>query len=233
VCGVVHGLYTAGHTRLAGESLLDVDLCTEAVRLARLLRELLPDEAQPEALLALLLLTEARRPARIGPDGKPVMLADQDRSRWDGSAIDEGVRLLAVSLDRTDGQADPYQLQAAIAAQHALAPTASATDWAEIVRLYDLLLSVQPGSTPAVLGRAVAVAEAYGTPAGLAALDALDERAPDPHDHRRTAIRAELLARVGRYTEAVATMRRSLDEPLPDPERAHRLRRIALWESRV
>jgi RNA polymerase sigma-70 factor (ECF subfamily) len=233
VCGVVHGLYTAGHTRLAGESLLDVDLCTEAVRLARLLRELLPDEAQPQALLALLLLTEARRPARIGPDGEPVLLAEQDRSRWDGAAINEGLRLLADSLERTRGQADPYQLQAAIAAQHALAPTASATDWAEIVRLYDLLLSVQPGSTPAALGRAVAVAEAYGTPAGLAALDALDERSPDPHDHRRTAIRAELLARLGHHAEAAAAMRRSLAEPLPAPERAHRLRRIAVWEARA
>ena len=232
VCGVVHGLYTAGHTSLTGESLLDVDLCAEAVRLARLLRELLPAEAQPEALLALLLLTEARRPARIGPGGEPVLLADQDRSRWDAAAIDEGLRPLATSLDRTAGQADPYQLQAAIAAQHALAPTASATDWAEIVRLYDLLLSVQPNSTPAALGRAVAVAEAYGTPAGLAALDALDARAPDPHDHRRTAIRAELLARLGQYAEAVATMRRSLDEPLPDPERVHRLGRITTWEGR-
>ncbi|SEM22861.1 RNA polymerase sigma factor [Streptacidiphilus jiangxiensis] len=231
VCGVLHGLYTAGHTRLDGATLLDVDLCDEAVRLARLLRDLLPGRPGPEALLALLLLTEARRPARIDPDGAPVLLAAQDRGRWDRAAIDEGLHLLATSLERTEGQADPYQLQAAIAAVHALAPTAEATDWPEIVRLYDLLISVQPASTPAALGRAVAVAEAYGAPAGLAALDALDAQAPDPHDHRRTAIRAELLARTGRLAEAAATMRRSLDGPLPDPERAHRLRRVAEWET--
>ncbi|MEZ0067829.1 RNA polymerase sigma-70 factor (ECF subfamily) [Streptacidiphilus sp. MAP12-20] len=230
VCGVVHGLYTAGHTRLTGDALIDVDLCAEALRLARLLRGLLPGEPQPEALLALLLLTEARRPARLGTDGEPVLLADQDRSRWDASAIDEGLRLLAGSLDRTGGQADPYQLQAAIAAQHAIARTAVETDWPEIVRLFDLLMSVQPGNTPAALGRAVAVAEAYGPAAGLAALDTLDARTPDEHDHRRLAIRAELLARTGRFADAAASMRRSLAVPLPEPDRAHRLRRIAAWE---
>ncbi|TDT97952.1 RNA polymerase sigma-70 factor (ECF subfamily) [Streptomyces sp. 846.5] len=226
VCAVVHALYTSGHTRPSGDRLTDVDMCTEAIRLARMLLGLLPDQPQPQALLALLLLTEARRPARTSPGGEVVLLADQDRTRWDQAAIAEGLALLTASLDATRGQADPGQLQAAIAAQHALAATALDTDWAEILRLYDLLLSVQPGNSAAALGRTVALAHAHGPAAGLAALDALP---PTDHDHRRHAIRAELLAQQHRFDEAVEAMRRSLTTTLPDPERAHRLRRIAHW----
>ena len=147
VCGVVHALYTAGHAPLTGEAAVDVDACVEALRLARLLHELLPGEAMPAAVLALLLLTQARRPARVDAAGEVVLLADQDRSRWDAAAIAEGCGLLDASLRRTGGVADPYQLQAAIAAEHARAPSYAATAWAEIVRLYDLLLGVAP--TPA------------------------------------------------------------------------------------
>jgi len=226
VCGVVHALYTSGHTRLSGDRLTDVDLCAEAVRLARLLHRLLPDDPQPMAVLALLLLTEARRPARLDARGEVVLLPDQDRALWDRSAIAEGLGLLSRSLELTDGQADPYQLQAAIAAQHVLAPSATATDWAELVRLYDLLLSVQPGNAAAALGRAVALAEASGPAAGLGALDALPAAA---RDHRWHAVRAELLARQGDFGAARAAMRAALDVPLPAPERAHRLRRLAAW----
>jgi RNA polymerase sigma-70 factor (ECF subfamily) len=224
VCAVIHALYTSGHTRLSGERLLDVDICAEAIRLARLLRQLLPGAPEPAALLALLLLTEARRPARLDSAGEVALLAHQDRRLWDTSAIAEGLALLALSLERTEGIADPYQLQAAMAAQHATAPTAADTDWAEIVRLYDLLLSVQPTNRAAALGRAVAVAEAHGPPAGLAALDTLTGR-----DQRWQAIRAELLARLGRFDEAISAMNRSLAATLPAPERDHRRRRISQW----
>jgi RNA polymerase sigma-70 factor (ECF subfamily) len=224
VCAVVHALYTSGHTRLSGDRLLDIDICAEAIRLARLLRALLPGEPQPAALLALLLLTEARRPARLNADGDVVLLADQDRGLWDAAAITEGLALLAQSLDRTAGIADAYQLQAALAAQHAIALEAAGTDWTEILRLYDLLLSVQPGNGAAALGRAVAAAEAHGPAAGLAALDALPGR-----DHRWHAIRAELLAQLDRIEEAIDAMRQSLDAALPSPEHHHRLRRIAQW----
>ncbi|ADB48909.1 RNA polymerase sigma factor [Conexibacter woesei] len=226
VCGVVHALYTAGHAPLEGEAAVDVDGCTEALRLARLLHDLLPDEAMPAAVLALLLLTDSRRPARVDDAGEVVLLADQDRARWDAAAIAEGCALLDASLRRTGGVADPYQLQAAIAAEHARAPAYAQTDWLEIVRLYDLLLSVAP-SAPAALSRAVAVAEASGTAAALAALDAIE---PSPRWH---AVRAELLACEGRYAEAVAEITTSLTETVTAPERRHRERRRAIWAARV
>jgi RNA polymerase sigma-70 factor (ECF subfamily) len=227
VCAVLHSLYTSGHTRLSGEQLMDVDVCAEAIRLARLLSRLLPSAPEPPGLLALLLLTEARRPARLDAAGEVVLLADQDRTLWDAVKIAEGLALLGQSLERTAGIADPYQLQAAMAAQHAIAATSADTDWAEIVRLYDLLLSVQPANSAASLGRAVAVAEAEGPAAGLAALDVLADR-----DQRWQALQAELLGRLGRFDEAISAMRRSLDATLPVPERDHRMRRIARWSSR-
>jgi len=188
VCGVIHSLYTTGH---AG---YDVDMCAEAIRLAELLHELLPDQPMPTAVLALLLLTDARRPARLDADGV-VTLDRQDRARWDTCAIGRGIDLLNDSLRSTAGQADAYQLQAAIAAEHARATSYAATDWAEILRLYELLVSVAP-SEAADLGHAVAAAEAGGASAGLALLAGL---APGPRTH---AVRAELLARDGRYAEA-------------------------------
>jgi RNA polymerase sigma-70 factor (ECF subfamily) len=224
VCGVVHGLYTSGHAPLGGEEVLDIDMCAEGLRLARLLHGLLPDEAMPTAVLALILLTEARRPARTDAAGEIVLLADQDRSLWDRDLIAEGLRLLDESLRRTDGVADPYQLQAAIAAEHAQAACYADTDWAEIVRLYDLLLTVAP-SAPAALSRAVAVAEQDGAEAGLAALDGL------PAGPRPAAVRSELLARLGRYPEAVAAAEQSLDGEITAPERRYRERRLAEWRS--
>ena len=226
VCAVVYLLYTSGHSEVSGDDLVDVDVCAEAVRLGRLLHELLPDEPMPAAVLALMLLTEGRRAARFDPTGEVIALEDQDRGHWDGAMLAEGTSLLEQSLRRTARIADPYQLQAAVAAQHAHSPSYRATDWAEIVRLYDLLLTVLP--TPAAaLSRAVAVAEARGATAGLAELD------PLARDDRWHAVRGELLARVDRLDEAVAETRVSLRGDVTGPERRHRLRRIAQWQART
>lgn len=222
VCAVVHASYTLAHSPSGGDRLIDVDGAREALRLARLVHELMPDEPATMAVLALLLLTESRRPARLTGDGDPVPLYEQDRSLWDADAIEEALRLLDESLRRTGTVADPYQLQAAIAAEHARAASYQVTDWAEIVRLYDLLLSVQP-SPPAALARAVAVAESEGAAAGLRALDQL---APDQRWH---AVRGELLARGGDIAAAVRATRASLTDSVTAPERRHRERRIAEW----
>lgn len=218
VCAVVHGLYTAGHAPITGDAVADTDACIEAVRLAELLHELLPGEPMPTAVLALLLFTEARRTARTDDEGEVVTLDRQDRTRWDHALISRGRELLDSSLSATNGQADPYQLQAAIAAEHASAPAYDATDWAELVRLYDLLLSVAP-SPAGQLARAVAVAEALGAAAGLAALDGV---VASP---RRHAVRGELLAREGRCVEAVEALTASLDGDVSAPERRYRVRR--------
>jgi RNA polymerase sigma-70 factor (ECF subfamily) len=220
VCGVVHSLYTAGHAPVDGGAAYDVDACAEAVRLAELLHELLPDQTMPAAVLALLLLTEARRPSRLDDQGGVVTLDQQDRTRWDAAAIERGIALLNDSLRRSHGQADAYQLQAAVAAEHARAAGYEDTDWTEIVRLYDLLVSVAP-SDAAALGRVVAVSEATGAAAGLALLAGLP---PGPRWH---AVRAELLAREGRYEEAAAALTDALDGPATQPERRHRERRRA------
>jgi RNA polymerase sigma factor (sigma-70 family) len=224
VCGVVHALYTAGHAPLTGPAVLDVDLCREGVRLARELHRLLPDEPMPAAVLALVLLTEARRPTRTDEQGDPVLLADQDRSRWVRALIAEGADLLAQSLRRTGGVADPYQLQAAIAYEHDRAGAYADTDWAEIVRLYDLLLSVAP-SDPGALGRAVALAERDGPEAGLAALRDL------PADQRREAVRSELLARLGRYAEAAEAVSAALTTDAPAGQQRFWRARLATWRA--
>jgi RNA polymerase sigma factor (sigma-70 family) len=218
VCAVVHSLYTAGHAPLEGGAAYDVDACAEATRLAELLHDLLPEQPMPSAVLALLLLTEARRPARLSEEGDVVTLDRQDRDRWDQAAIERGIALLNESLRRSDRQADAYQLQAAIAAEHARSPSYRLTDWREILRLYDLLVSVAP-STAAGLGRAVAAAEAGDAATGLASLEGL------PRSPRWHAVRGELLARQGRYVEAADELAVSLDGPASRPERDHRERR--------
>ena len=226
VCGVVHALYTAGHAPAGGETAVDLDACAEAVRLARLLHALLPDEPMPAAVLALLLFTDSRRAARLDAAGDVVPLSTQDRSVWDRASIAEAGELLRQSLRRTGGVADPYQLQAAIAAEHARAPSYAATDWAEIVRLHDLLLGVAPNPA-AALSRAVAVAEAYGAEAGLTALEGVAAGS------RWHAVRGELLARLGRYAEAVDATRAALGDDVAAPERRYRERRIARWSRRA
>jgi RNA polymerase sigma-70 factor, ECF subfamily len=171
------------------------DLAAEAVRLGRVLAELMPDEPEVTGLLALMLLSEARRPARIGPEGSLVVLAAQDRSRWDRALIAEGQALVRACLRR--GQPGPYQIQAAINAVHSAAATAADTDWRQVVALYDQLMARAP--TPVVaLNRAVAVAEVDGPATGLALVDALDL---DTY-HVFHAVRADLLRRLGRRAEA-------------------------------
>ncbi|GAA3560778.1 RNA polymerase sigma factor [Microlunatus spumicola] len=226
VCSVVHAMYTAGHAPHGGELVVATDLCAEAVRLARQLVRLMPGEAGPAAVLALLLLTEARRPARVDAVGDPVLLADQDRSRWDARLVAEGTALLSTSLRRSDGIADPFQLQAAVALEHDRAPSYAGTDWTEVVRLYDLLVSVAP-SAPARLARGVAVAERDGPEAGLRAVADL------PADVRVRGVRSELLARCGRYGEALAALEPRPGDVLTEPERRFRDARRRTWTEQV
>ena len=214
VLATVYLVYNEGHTATSGPNLVRTELATEAIRLARLLTDLMPDEPEVVGLLAFLLLTEARRPARTDVDGLPVRLGDQDRGHWDRVLIDEGHRLVRACLRRN--QPGIYQLQAAIAAVHADAPTADETDWAQIVALYDQLVHLRP--TPIIaLNRAIAIAELNGPEAGLAAVDETGAALDDYHLFH--AARAELLARSDRIDDALAAYRRALDLVANDRER--------------
>jgi RNA polymerase sigma-70 factor (ECF subfamily) len=195
VLAVVYLIFNEGYAASAGDALVRRELCAEAIRLGRLLAELLPDEPEVLGLLALLLLVDARRPARTTPDGRLVLLADQDRGRWDRDRIAEGQALVRRCLRRN--QPGPYQLQAAINAVHGDARDAAATDWGQIVALYDQLLALAPSPVVA-LNRAVAVAEVDGPEAALALVDGLEL---DGY-HLFHAIRADLLRRLGRNGEA-------------------------------
>jgi RNA polymerase sigma-70 factor (ECF subfamily) len=212
VLTVIYLIFNEGHQASGGEDLVRDDLCTEAVRLARLLAELMPDEPEALGLLGLLLLSESRRPARVAPDGSLVLLPDQDRRRWDGGLIAEGQALVRACLRRN--QPGPFQLQAAINAVHADAATAPQTDWRQIVQLYDQLLAVAP--TPVVaLNRAVALAEVDGPAPALAAIEPLDLDDYAPYH----VTRADLFARLERPAEAVATYDRALALTTNEPER--------------
>jgi RNA polymerase sigma-70 factor (ECF subfamily) len=216
VLGVVYLVFTEGHTATSGSDLVRVDLCDEAVRLARLLHDLLPDEPEVMGLLALLILTDARRATRTDGAGDLVLLADQDRSRWDRSAIDEGADLVTRALRRSAGSPGPYQLLAAIAGCHATSPTYDATDWVDIAALYGLLEQRAP--SPVVsLNRAVALAERDGPAAGLAVVDAIGGL---DRFHLWHATRADLLRRLGRADEAAAAYRAALGcDPSPAERR--------------
>ncbi len=197
VLAVIYLVFNEGYTASAGDDLIRGELCDEAIRLARLLAGLMPDEPEALGLLALLLLTGARRPARTGPGGALVPLADQDRARWDRAMIAEGQRLVRACLRRN--QPGPYQIQAAIGAVHSDATVAADTDWGQILALYDQLMVVAP--TPVVaLNRTVALAEVHGPAAALGELGRLSL---DGY-HLFHATRADLLRRLGRREEAAA-----------------------------
>jgi RNA polymerase sigma-70 factor, ECF subfamily len=197
VLAVVYLIFNEGYTASSGGQLVREDLCAEAVRLGRLLAELMPDEPEVTGLLALMLLTQSRRAARTTADGRLVKLADQDRGRWDRGLIAEGQDLVRRCLRR--GHPGPYQVQAAIAAVHSDAPTAAATDWRQVVALYDQLAVLAPGPVVA-LNRAVAVAELDGPAAALALVDDLDL---DGY-YLLHAIRGDLLRRLGATAAAAA-----------------------------
>jgi RNA polymerase sigma-70 factor, ECF subfamily len=220
---VVYLVFTEGYAASAGPALVRADLSGEAIRLGRLLVELLPD-VETEGLLALMLLQESRRLARMDANGELVLLPDQDRSRWDRALIDEG----ATRAERaTSGvTVGPYGIQAAIAAVHATAPSANATDWGRVVALYDRLLVADP--SPVVeLNRAVAVAMHDGPRAGLGLIDRLMEDGRLHDHHLAHSARADLLLRLDRQAEARAAYERALDLVKTDPERRFLEGRIA------
>ena len=226
VLQVLYSIFTEGYVASAGPDLQRPDVAEEAIRLTRILHRLLPEEGEVTGLLALMLLIHARREARTGSGGELVLLADQDRGRWDRAMIDEGAGLVVTAL--TGRPAGPYGVQAAIAALHDEAPDVPGTDWPQIVALYDVLRTLAP--SPIVeLNRAVAVAMQDGPEAGLELLDTLAGDAQLRGHHPYPAARAELLARLGRNTEAAAAYRDALELAGTDPERDHlraRLREV-------
>jgi RNA polymerase sigma-70 factor (ECF subfamily) len=223
VLRVIYLVFNEGYTASSGGSVTRHDLSGEAIRLGRLLVDLLP-EPECRGLLALMLLHESRRAARTTATGEVVLLEDQDRELWNGAAIAEGARLVRQAL--SDGRYGPYAVQAAIAAVHAEAPTAAATDWGEIVGLYDVLLRITP--SPVIeLNRAVAVAMRDGYETGLAIIDAIFRRG-DLRDYRFAhAARADLCRRMGRTIEARQSYQRALALTRQEPERRFLERRLA------
>ncbi len=215
VLQVIYLVFNEGYSASSGESLTRPDLSGEAIRLGRLLVELLP-EPEVIGLLALMLLHESRRAARTTPEGDLVLLEDQDRSLWDQELIAEGTALVEKAL--SSQRFGPYSLQAAIAAVHSSAPTFASTDWSQIVRLYDLLAQITP--SPVVeINRAVAVAQRDGPAAGLALVDAILARGDLADYHLAHAARAELYRRLGRTAEARASYQRALALAQQEPER--------------
>ena len=226
VMAVVYLVFNEGYSASFGTSLVRNDLCEQAIRLGRMLVELLPRQPEARGLLALMLLHDARRATRLDGCGDLVMLEDQDRRRWDQAQIEEGAALVESALRAAGRGAGPYALQAAIAAVHANARTAAETDWKEIVALYGVLAEVHP--TPVVeLNRAVAVAMAGDVARGLGLVDALAERGELAAYHLLPTARAELLRRLGRRGEAAKAYRRALDLVKNEAERRHLEKRLA------
>jgi RNA polymerase sigma-70 factor, ECF subfamily len=203
VLAVVYLIFNEGYSASSGEDVLRTELCDEAIRLGRLLVTLIPEESETLGLLALMLLIDARRDARVA-GAELVLLSEQDRTLWDESKIDEGRSLMRICLIRS--RPGTYQLQAAINAVHSDAPSAAGTDWQQILELYDQLMSVAPSAVVA-LNRAVAVAEVHGVVHALQLVDAIDL----PRYHLYHAVRADLLRRIGRTADAAAAYRLALD----------------------
>ena len=218
VLHVLYLMFNEGYTTSAGDDLQRTDLTTEAIRLTRLVHEMLPVDGEVTGLLALMLLTDARRSQRSRADGALVPLDEQDRAQWDHALIAEGVALISSTL----GQAPlgPYQVQAAIAAVHDEAPSADETDWAEILALYEVLDRVAPNPI-ATLNRAVAVAEVHGPAAGLELLATLEHDARVGDHHRLLAVRAHLLERAGDVERARAAYREAARRTTSRPEQRH------------
>jgi RNA polymerase sigma factor (sigma-70 family) len=224
VLHVLYLIFNEGYTSTAGPDLHRPDLSNEAVRLARALRELLPADGEAAGLLALMLLTDARRAARTGPSGELIPLDEQDRSLWDRAMIEEGTALVSEALSR--GAVGPYQLQAAVAALHDEAPRVEDTDWPQILMLYGLLERM--GDNPMVtLNRAIAAAMVHGPEAGLAQLEALDRDARLGGHYRLDAVRGHLLERAGDRARAAAHYRAAAERTASIPERNYLLMKAA------
>jgi RNA polymerase sigma-70 factor (ECF subfamily) len=222
VLHVIYLVFNEGYSASSGGSLTRADLSGEAIRLGRLLLELLP-EPEAAGLLALMLLQESRRAARVSSAGDLVLLDDQDRALWDRGKIDEGLALVQRAL--SSRRFGPYTLQAAIAAVHAEAPDAASTDWGQIVALYGLLLRVSP--SPVIeLNRAVAVAMSDGPSAGLQLIDGILARGDLENYHLAHAARADMLRRLGRTQEARAAYSRALELTRQEPEQRFLERRL-------
>jgi predicted RNA polymerase sigma factor len=217
-------IFNEGYTSSSGPTLHRTELSGEAIRLTRMAHRLLPDDGEVAALLALMLLTDARRPARIGDDGALVPMAEQDRTRWDRAAIAEGTALVTGAMSR--GSPGPYQLQAAIAAVHAEAERAEQTDWAQILALYTLLdrMSANPVVT---LNRAVAAAMVHGPRVGLALLRPLDDDERLVREHRLAAVRGHLLEMAGEHDGAIACYRAAARRTTSLPEQRYLNNRAA------
>ena len=222
---VVYLVFNEGYLASSGEHPMRRELCEHAIGLGRLLVELMPSQTEPKALLAVMLLHDSRREARFDASSDLVLLDEQDRSRWDHAQIDERTALAEAALRESHGTPGPYALQAAIAAVHAAAPTAAATDWAQIAALYALLARTHP--SPVVeLNRAVAVAMSGDIERGLALIDDVDRRGNLADYHLLPAARAELLCRQGRHAEAVEWYRRALALVSNESERRHLSKRL-------
>ncbi|TDU90841.1 RNA polymerase sigma-70 factor (ECF subfamily) [Kribbella voronezhensis] len=224
VLAVIHLLFTTGHTAPSGDSLLRTDLVEQALRLARMLRELMPDEREVRGLLALLLVTDARRATRVDAAGRLLRLEEQDRSRWDRSAIAEAHELIVTGL--RGGRPGRYILQAAIASLYAEAPAYDQTDWPQIVTLYDELLTVWPSPVVA-LNRVVAVSMVAGPAQALDELEELEKDGRLDRYQYLPAIKADLLERSGRRDEAATAYRRALELTGNEAERAFLTERLA------